>query len=77
MSELFKPREGDASGADHDCPWRDHCANAGSWRCRFCHRDYGNVESWHQFKDKEYYRKTLPFIEVQWLFVQAGKGQGA
>lgn len=34
-------------------------------------------ENFCQFKDKEYYRKTEPFIEVKWLFVQAGKGQGA
>jgi len=25
-------------------------------------------EMWCQFKDKEYYRETLPFIEVKWLF---------
>lgn len=34
-------------------------------------------EQYCQFKDREYYRKTEPFIEVHWLFVQAGKGQGA
>jgi len=35
------------------------------------------AENWCQFKDKEYYRKIVPFIEVKWLFIEADKGQGA
>jgi hypothetical protein len=55
--------------SDGACPWELCCANANSWKCRLRQKLQG-AESEHYpcFKDKEYYRKTLPFIEVKWLF---------
>jgi len=63
-----------------NCPFRECCVNADSWRCQFCYRkgthithtDAGTFtnpfENYCQFKDKEYYRKTVPFIEIKRVF---------
>jgi hypothetical protein len=63
---------------DELCPVEDDCANFGSTKCQVCRRvcelsvRERGVEHYPGFKDKEVYRKTLPFIEV-WLLELIGR----
>ena len=68
---LEAPPSRDAQGEDDKCPFTEDCANASTWRCKLCRQIASltpDLKHYPAFKDKEYYRKTLPFIEVKWLF---------
>lgn len=52
-----------------DCPFGESCANFDSWKCQFCRSNLPHqIVNYRCFKDRDYYRKTVPFIEVHWLF---------
>jgi len=72
------------------CSFGEDCANFLSWKCQFCRTTYardpkesllkiqqdlpGQTVHYRCFKDRKYYHKTLPFIEVKWLFEKEKKG---
>lgn len=51
-----------------ECRFSNCCANFGSWKCPICWRTVKEYGHFVAFKDKVWYEKRLPYIQLGPLF---------